>query len=243
MLGVDLKRRQRARAELGSVPGSVRARPGDDVLNRGSLLRRLLGGCAHVPPHGTPNRTVGGDDHLGLGVLEALRDCGSRKAREDGYLHGADVGACVRGDRDLRAHRHVDGHAVAGLDAKRGQTLGETRDSPGELPERPLPPLTVLAGEDRAYVGGPPLSPAVDAIPGQVELPAHEPGSPFGALREIGDAVPRLRELEPQVLDRRRPEPVWILLRAALQLPVVLESVPAHVAPVYGCANLARTNF
>src|SRR5215211_8159855 len=228
MLGVDLEWRQRPRAELGTVPGSVRARPRDDVLHQGSFLRRLLGGCTHFQPLGTPKRTVGGDDHLGLGVLEALGDCGSREAGEDGYLHGADVGACVRGDRDLGAHRHVDRHAVAGLDAKRGQALGEARDSPGEVPERPLPPLTILAGEYRAHVVGPSLRPAVDAIPGEVELPAHEPGGPFGALREIGDPVPWLRELDPHVLDRRRPEPVRVLLRALLELPVVVEAVSAH---------------
>src|SRR5205823_752534 len=59
-----------------------------------------------------------------------------------------------------------------------------------------------------------------------VQLAADEPGRPFGAAREVGDALPGLRELEPHVLDRGGPERVRILLGEAHELAVTLESEP-----------------
>src|SRR6185436_7745122 len=42
------------------------------------------------------------------------------------------------------------------------------------------------------------------------------------------DLLPRGCEVEAHVLDRRRPEPLRVLLRAPHQLPVILVAVPAH---------------
>ena len=134
----------------------------------------------------------------------------------------------VRGDRHLGAHRHVDGHAVARLDAEGDEALGEACDGPRELGEGPLAPLSVLAGEDGPDGLRAALRPSVYAIPRHVELAADEPGRPLGPAREIDDPLPGLEEVEAHVLDRRGPKPLRIFLRAPHQCPVVVEAVAPH---------------
>jgi hypothetical protein len=68
----------------------------------------------------------------------------------------------------------------------------------------------------------------MDAIPGEVELAADEPRRPLRAARGVHDVLPRLRELELHVLDRDRPEPLGVVLRPPHEVPVVVDSVPAH---------------
>src|SRR4029078_4762312 len=76
--------------------------------------------------------------------------------------------------------------------------------------------------------------PAVHAVPGDVEPAADEPGRPFRAAREIDDLVPWPRELDPHVLDRRRPEPLRLLGREAHERGVILEPELAREAQRVG---------
>jgi hypothetical protein len=75
----------------------------------------------------------------------------------------------VGGDGDLRAHRHVDRDAVAGLDAERGQPLREPGDLGGKLREGVLPARPVFAEPDRRHAFRIALGPAMDAVPGDRE--------------------------------------------------------------------------
>ena len=136
----------------------------------------------------------------------------------------------MRGDRDLERHREEERDRVARADTERGQPFGEPRHLPGELREGEGAPIAVLAAEHGRFRLGRPLRPPVDAVPGDVELPAVEPGRPLGPAREINDLAPRLAEIEVHVLDRGGPEPVRVVLRALLELPVIIEAVPAHEA-------------
>ena len=101
----------------------------------------------------------------------------------------------------------------------RTQRLRQPRHLARQLRERLLAPRPVLAEPDRGDRVRPPLRPAVHAVPGDVHLPADEPGRPLRPAREIDHLLPGLRELEPHVLDRGRPEPLGILLRAARRAP------------------------
>src|SRR5207244_2555656 len=88
-------------------------------------------------------------------------------------------------------------------------------------------PLAVLALPDRRVrVGMLAVRPAVDAVPGEVELAADEPRRPLRPAREVANLLPRARELEPHVRDRLRPEPLRLLCGEANELPVVVESEP-----------------
>ena len=169
------------------------------------------------------------DRDLRLRVLKTLRHRRGREAREHRHLHRADVRAGVRGDGDLGRHRQVDRDAVAGLDAEPEQRLGELDHLVRELGERERAARAVLTEPDRRLGAGERSGrPAMDAVPGDVELPAREPGRPFGAAREVDDLLPRLEELEAHVLDRSRPEPLALVDRAPHELAVVGDAVAAH---------------
>ena len=242
MLGVDLERLERARPTLHRVGVEEVATqghrnvvateppPDDDVLDRWRLTNRLVDDLLHRHLPAAPQRAVGGDDHLRVGVLQPLRHRGGGETGEDGHLHRADVRAGVRDDRDLGRHRKEVGDAVARLDPERDERLREARHALGELPVGEAVALAVLRLPGRGRDLWRPLGPAVHAVPGEVELPADEPGRPLRPAREIHDMVPRLRELQSHVVDRSGPEPFGVLGRAALQLAIGVEAEPPHQA-------------
>ena len=243
MLGIDRERLELARS-VGDrlVPEDIAPRlhrdlvvseppPDDDVLDRGRVRQRLVDERLHRHLAAPAQRAVGGDDHLRLGVLEPPCDRGRCEAREDRHLDRAQVRARVRGDRDLRRHRQEERHPVAGADAERRQRLGEAGDRLRELAVGERAPLPVLALPHRGLlVGAGAAGPAVDTVPGDVQLAADEPGSPLGPVRLVHDRVPGLREVEAQVLDRRRPEALRVVLREAHERRVVVETQLARQA-------------
>ena len=128
------------------------------------------------------------------------------------------------------AHGQEDRHAVALADAEADERLCELRhlgESSANVSSRREPSSLQADGCDRVR---PALRPAVDAVPGDVDLAPDEPRRPLRAAREVDDFVPGLRELEAHVLDRSRPEPLRVLLGAAHELPVVVHPVLAHQA-------------
>ncbi len=158
----------------------------DDGLVDGRLERR--GGAAAVA-------AVGGDDDLGLAVLEPRGEGVGGEAAEDDRVRCADARAGQHRHDGLGDHRHVDRDPVAGGDAEVGQRVGGLADEVLQLGvgDRAL----VLGGVvDRLadevegdLVAASGLDVAVDAVVGGVELAADEP------LRErrvvpVQDAVP-----------------------------------------------------
>ena len=221
MLRVDRERGQRAGAAGDLlVPGSD-----DHVLERRRLLPCLLEDLEHRHLASPAQRCARRDRDPGLGVDEPPGDGRRSKPGENRHLHRADVRARVRGDRRLGRHRQVDRDAVAGLDAELDQALRQPRDRVRELRVGQRPAGPVLPAEDSRRAVAPP---PVHAVPGDVQLPAEEPGRPLGAAREVDDLLPGLEELEPEVLDGRRPEPLRLLDRARDELPVGREPVPPH---------------
>ena len=71
---------------------------------------------------------IGGDDKLGLAILDAVGEAIRRKAAEHHGMDGADARAGQHGVGGLGDHRHVDGDAVALLDAVLLQHIGEAAD-------------------------------------------------------------------------------------------------------------------
>ena len=84
----------------------------------------------------------GRQDHARPRVVDAGRQLVRREPAEHDRMHRADPGAGEHRDRRLRHHRHIDQHAVAGLDPEPGQHPGDTR--------RPVAHLAIGEMLDRA---------------------------------------------------------------------------------------------
>ena len=90
-------------------------------------------------------------------------------------------------------------------------------------------PRTVLALPDGGlFLGELARRPAVNAVPGQVQLAPREPGRPLGTPGGVDHVLPRLGELDPQILDHRGPEPLRLLDRDAVELVVALDPQSAR---------------
>src|SRR5207302_550300 len=75
-----------------------------------------------------------------------------------------------------------------------------------------------------------PPRPAMDTVPGDVQLRAAEPGRPLRTTRAVDHLPPGLEELQAEILDDRGPEPLRLVLRAAQELGVRPDSVRPHQA-------------
>ena len=71
---------------------------------------------------------VGRDDDLAVAIVDAAGDRFRREAAEDHRMHRADARAGQHRHRRVGHHRHVDGDAVALLDALRLEHIGEAAD-------------------------------------------------------------------------------------------------------------------
>src|SRR5207253_9482258 len=102
-------------------------------------------------------------------------------------------------------------------DPDRGQSFREPEDLLGQLAPVEGEPRSVFAQPDGGLLLGQLAGrPPVDAVPGQVELPADEPRRPLDSAGGVEDTLPWRRELEPQVLDHGRPEALGMLDRDAV---------------------------
>ena len=143
-----------------------------------------------------PVAAVGGDQDLRPAVVDAARQGLGREAPEDDRVGRADAGAGEHRDRQLRDHRHVDGDAVALLDAELLEGVGGLADLAQEVGVGQRPGVARLAdpvvGDLVAEAG---LDVPVEAVVGDVELAADEP------LRErqvpLEGRVERLRPADP----------------------------------------------
>jgi hypothetical protein len=67
----------------------------------------------------------------------------------------------------------------------------------------------------------------MDAVRRDVQPPAHEPGRPLDPRARVEHALPRRRELEPEILDDLRPEALGLFDREAMELVVAVAPEPA----------------
>ncbi len=160
------------------------------VLDVVDLADRLVHGRLERGRLAAPVAAVGGDDDLGVRVLDPGRERVRREAAEDDRVGRADPGRGQHRDRGLRDHRHVDGDPVALAHAQLQQGVG----GPGDL-------VLQLRVGDRAAVAGLTLEVDGDTVPVPgLHMPVH------AVVRDVQRAV-----LEP--LGERRVRPVQRLAR------------------------------
>ena len=151
---------------------------------------------------------VAGDQHLRLGVLDAVAERVGGEAPEDHGVGGADARAREERHRQLRHHAEVDVDPVALLDAEGLQRVGELGDVVQELG---VGDGAGVAGLALPVVGDLVAPPGVDvpveAVVGRVQASADEP------LRErqvpLEDGVPGLEPVE-ELAGLLRPEPLEV---------------------------------
>ena len=177
------------------------------------ILESLVGNVLQRHDPAAPVAAVGGDQHLGLGVVDPVAERLSGKAGEDHAVGRPDPGAGEHRDRKLRDHRQVDRHPVALLDPEAAQNVGEAADLPVEVgvgqglfvPRLAFP-------EDRRTIPAPPRQVPVQAVDARVQLSADEPAGE-GRL-PVEDLVPPAGPVKPLRLGSPK------RFRIGLRLPV-----------------------
>ena len=137
-----------------SRPGDqLMSRPGpaidDDVLEGGAFGGGAVGVLLERDDLAAAIAAVGGDQHLGLAVLDPPGEGLGAEAAEDDRVRGADPGTGQRRDDQLGDHRHVDRHDVALLDAQALEHVGELADLAEQVLVAEHPALAGLALPDQ----------------------------------------------------------------------------------------------
>jgi hypothetical protein len=171
----------------------------DAAIDHQHLFRRELGDLAGfveqvLVGHGlaTAHAGIGGDDQLGLRVVDTRRQRAGGKAAEYHRVDGADAGACEDGEGRFGDHRHVDQYAVALADAQALHHRGHAHHFGLQLAEGVgLFDIRLGRNEDQRRrirpLGGMP----VDGVVAEIGLAA---GEPFDErrLRVVADLLRRL---------------------------------------------------
>ena len=165
------------------VPLHVLARTTDDehladvVILVVGLLARLVDGGLERRRGAASVAAVGGDDHLGVAVLEpAGQRVGGEPAEHHG-VRGAEARAGEHRDHGLGDHRHVDRDPVTGLDAELDQRVGGLAHLVLELGVGDVAGVVLGLADpvEGDLVAGAVLDVPVDAVVGGVDLAADEP--------------------------------------------------------------------
>jgi hypothetical protein len=165
------------------------------VLDRGGVGQRLVRVGLERRDLAAPVAAVGGDQHLRLGVVDAVAQRRGGEATEHHRVRGADPCAGEHDRRQLGDHRQVDRHAVALGDAQLLERVG----GPLDVLEQPR------VGDGAGVAGlalpveGHLLAVAVghmpvEAVVGHVELAVDEP--PGVGRVPVEDGGPLLEPVE-----------------------------------------------
>ena len=183
----------------------------DDVLDRGGVGDGLVGRRLEREHRAPPPAAVGGDQHLGLGVVDAVGERLRREPAEHDAVRGADARAGEHRHGRLGDHRQVDVDPVAGLDAEPLQHVGEALDlgeQVGVGDRAGVARLTLEVDGDLVAAAGGDV--AIEAVVGDVELAADEP---LGVRQvPLADGVPLGVPVE-QLARLLGPEPLVVLGR------------------------------
>ena len=107
------------------LTGRAGAAVDDDVLDGGAGGHGLVDGALELDLVAAAVAGVLGDDGDAAGVVDAVGDGVGGESAEDDGVDGADAGAGEQRDGQFRGHAHVDGDAVALLNAERLEGVGE----------------------------------------------------------------------------------------------------------------------
>ena len=148
---------------------------------------------------------VGGDDHSGLRVVDAVAYRLRREPAEDDRVDRADPGAREHRDDRLGQHRQIDRHPIALLHAESLERVGAATHLAREVPVGEHPAIARLSlPDERGLVAVGPGEMTIEAVGRRVERAADEPLGvgqlPVEHLPPRGDPVEAPRLLRPEAL-------------------------------------------
>ena len=193
-----------------------------DVSDRRALLQRLVHDRLQLDLSAAAIARVLRQHGDAAGVVDAVGDGVGRKAAKDHRVDRADARTGQQRNRQLGTHAHVDGDAVAALDAQALQHVGKALDfvvqiavgQPAHLARLALPQDgdLVLAGAQRV---------TVHTVVREIQLAAYEP---LRVLRlPLGHAGPRSEPL--QFPGGFRPELLRLLDARPVHRLILLEAL------------------
>ena len=159
------------------------------------------------------------------------RDRLSSEAGEDRHGDRADLGARQERDHRFRDQRQEQSDGIAPADSQPLECVREPAGLGMQLGvgEPAALPLLSFPDDGRVVAASRPCM-AVEAVVGQVHLPADKPARPGDAVTGIQQRIKRPVELDAEVLDDRVPEPLDVAGGAGDQLAIAGDPVPLHEA-------------
>ena len=118
------------------------------MLDRYAFLERLVGVALERHDLATTVATVCGDEHFALCVVDPIAQRLRRESAEDDGMNRADASTGEHRDRCFGDERHVNGHAIAALDAELLENVGELLHLDVEIPVRQRAVIARLAFPD-----------------------------------------------------------------------------------------------
>ncbi len=161
------------------LTGAAGAAVDDDVLDGVAGGHGFVDGLLELDFAAAAVASVLGDDGDAGGVVDAVGDGVGGESAEDDGVDGADAGAGQQGDGQFRRHAHVDGDAVAFLNAEGLEGVGEFLHFGVKFGVGEAANFAGLAlPDERGFVAARTAEMAVDTVEAEVELSAHKPLSP-----------------------------------------------------------------
>ena len=204
------------------LTGGAGALVDDDVLDGGAGGHGLVDGGLELDFVAAAVACVLREDGDAAAVVDAVGDGVGGESAEDDGVDGADARAGEQGDGQLGRHAHVDGDAIAFLDAERLEGVGELLHFGVELGVGEAANLAGLAlPDERGLAGACAEGVAVDAVVAEIELAADEPLGP-GQI-PLENLVPGLEPV--QILRRAGPEFFGVFDGLLVERLVLLEAL------------------
>ena len=190
----------------------------DDVFDGGAFRR----GSVRIEFHrdaaaGTAKGGVLRNQHLALGIVDAVSQRLRREGAENDGVHRADTGACQHRNRQLGHHLQVDADAIAFPDAVRFQDVGEAFHLTQQFAvgEGFVRRRIVALPDDGGVVAVPSFNVTVKAVVAGVQFSALKPRYVCVDKVILADVIPLLepRDSFGDVFPERLPDSLGILRR------------------------------